>query len=110
MKKLTLALSITAAFFIAQAQPGNNSCTYSAIYSYTVEGGGPQDLERGIKCSDEAAVHEATAPISKTWFYRAQLYTLVFSDSVLKGKYGNAAFEALKAFQKLHEINDPKFK
>jgi tetratricopeptide (TPR) repeat protein len=73
-------------------------------------GGGPQDLERGIKCSDEAAVHEVTSLKSKTWFYRGELYTLVFIDTVLRKQYGSAAFEAIKAFKKLYELNDPKFK
>ena len=73
-------------------------------------GGGPEDLERGIKCADDAAANESTIGKSKTWFYRGQLYTLILQDKVLKPKYGTAAFEAIKAFKKLYDLNDPKFK
>lgn len=109
MKKLTLTLVTAALSIAAYAQDGNNICVWNAMSTYN-GGGGPEDLERGIKCSDEAAVHEATAPKSKTWFYRGQLYTLVFIDTVLRKQYGAAAFEGVKAFKKLYEINDPKFK
>ncbi|MFM2305775.1 MAG: hypothetical protein RLZZ367_444 [Bacteroidota bacterium] len=63
-----------------------------------------------MKCSDDASVHESTVNKSKTWFYRGQIYTLTFQDKSLKSKYPNAAFEAIKAFKKLYELNDPKFR
>lgn len=109
MKKLTLALLILATGVAVNAQDGNNICVWNAMQTYN-GGGGPEDLERGMKCSDEAAVHEATSIKSKTWFYRGQLYTLVFIDTTLKKQYGNAAFEAIKSFQKLYDLKDPKFK
>lgn len=109
MKKIALALSFTAAFAFTQAQDGNNICTWNAMNTYNT-GGGAEDLERGIKCTDEAAVNPSTAEKSKTWFYRGELYTLVFIDKTLKPKYGNASAEAIKAFKKLYELNDPKFK
>lgn len=67
-------------------------------------------MERGIKCSDEAIANESTSGVSKTWFYRGELYTQVLLDTVLNKKNENAAFEAINAFKKLDEINDPKFK
>ncbi len=108
MKQISIIIAM-AVFSIANAQDGNNICVWNAINTYNT-GGGPGDLERAIKCSDEAAVHEKTVTAWKTWYYRGQLYTLVFIDTVLKKSYGNAGFEAVKAFKKLYELNDPKFK
>lgn len=93
----------------AYAQDGNNICAWNAMNTFQ-SGGGPSDLEAGLKCSDDASVHESTINKSKTWFYRGQIYTLTFQDKSLKSKYPNAAFEAIKAFKKLYELNDPKFR
>jgi tetratricopeptide (TPR) repeat protein len=109
MKKLAVVLFLPFLSLIAYAQDGNNICVWNSMNTYNT-GGGPGDLERGIKCSDEAAINESTAPKSKTWFYRGELYTLIFIDTVLRQRYAAAPFEAIKAFKKLYEINDPKFK
>ena len=109
MKRIALAVILISAISYANAQNGNNICVFNAMSNYNT-GGGHDELERGIKCSDEAAVNEATMGDKKTWFYRGELYTLVFIDTVLNKKYGSAAFEAVKAFKKLYDMNDPKFK
>ena len=109
MNKLTLTIALGLTLAIANAQDGNNICTWNAMNTYN-SGGGPDDLEHGIKCTDEAAVNDATSAKSKTWFYRGQLYTLISQDKILKPKYGTAPFEAIKAFKKLYDLNDPKFK
>ena len=109
MKKLSIAIVLVAAFITGFAQNGNNICVFNAMSNYN-GGGGPDELERGIKCSDEAATNESTINDKKTWFYRGELYTDVFLDTVLKKKYGTAAFEAVRAFKKLYDLNDPKFK
>lgn len=109
MKKLTLAAIFVLAISLGFAQNGNNICVFNAMSNYN-SGGGPDELERGIKCSDEAATNESTINDKKTWFYRGELYTNVFLDTVLKKKYGTASFEAIKAFKKLYDLNDPKFK
>lgn len=109
MKKTTLILLVAFIALAANAQDGNNICAWNSMNTYN-SGGGPEDLEAGIKCTDEAAVNDATSGKSKTWFYRGQLYTLVLQDKVLGPKYGTAAFEAIKAFKKLYDLNDPKFK
>ncbi|MBS1611997.1 MAG: hypothetical protein JST49_04195 [Bacteroidetes bacterium] len=109
MKKVFLTLAAISALYYGQAQDGNNICVWNAMNTYNT-GGGAEELERAIKCADEAAVHEVTAPKAKTWFYRAQLYTLIFQNKDLKKKYGNAGLEAVKAFKKLYDINDPKFR
>ena len=109
MKKLTLITLFAAAATFGYAQDGNNICTWNAMNTYN-SGGGPDDLEQGIKCTDEAAANESTINKSKTWFYRGQLYTLIAQDKVLNLKYGTAALEAVMAFKKLYEIGDPKFK
>ncbi len=109
MKKQILILITVAFVSTAIAQDGNNICVWNAMNTYNT-GGGPADLESAIKCSDEASVNASTMEKSKTWFYRGQLYTLIFIDKTLKPKYGNAAAEAVKAFKKLYDLKDPKFK
>jgi len=110
MKKIALAVVLLAAINIVRAQNGNNICVWNAIRSYTQEGGSRTELESAMKCSDEATANESTAGISKTWYYRGQLYRLIVQDSVLNKKYPAATLEGIKAFKKLNEINDPKFK
>jgi len=109
MRKIISIVVLMAFIAGASAQDGNNICVWNAMQNYN-GGGGADDLERGIKCSDEAAANESTIGKWKTWFYRGQLYTLVSTDKTLKTKYPTAAFEAIKAFKKLYDINDPKFK
>lgn len=109
MKKTLVVLTLVMATGILFAQDGNNICVWNAMNTYNT-GGGPEDLERAIKCADEAAVNPSTSEKSKTWFYRGQLYTLIFIDKTLKPKYGNAPVEAVKAFKRLYELKDPKFK
>lgn len=109
MKKLFLALLSSAMITGAYAQDGNNICVWNAINTYNT-GGGARELERGIKCADEASVHESTANKSKTWFYRGQLFALIAMDKELKPKYANAGLDAAVAFKRLNEINDPKFR
>lgn len=109
MKKITFMAFLAVVGTQLFAQDGNNICVWNSMNTYQ-NGGGPSDLEAGLKCSDLAAVHETTAPKSKTWFYRGQIYTLVFQDKTMKVSNGTAAFEAIKAFKKLYELNDPKFK
>ena len=110
MKRILLATLISATVVsTGYTQNSNNICVYNHMDNYN-KGGGPDDLEGGMKCSDEAATNETTVNVSKTWFYRGELYTLIFSDSTLRKKYGTSAFEAVKAFKKLQEINDSKFR
>lgn len=109
MKQVITALFLFAAIAAAQAQDGNNICVWNGIQNYNQQAG-PEELERAMKCSDEAIVNESTSGKWKTWFYRGQAYTLVFMDKVLKPKYGSSSMEATKAWKKLYEINDPKFK
>ncbi len=109
MKRIVTLIMAIAALQIASAQDGNNICVWNALNTYD-NGGGPADLEGGMKCADLAAAHEATVGKSKTWFYRGKLYTKVFQDKTLKAAYGNAPFEAIAAFKRLYELNDPKFK
>ncbi len=109
MKKITLTLAALGMLVFGKAQDGNNNCVYSALSIYN-EGGGPKDLEDAIKCSDEASANDVTAVKGKTWVYRGELYTLIYRNETLKGKYPNAGLEAVKAFKKAYDLNDPKFK
>ena len=109
MKKIAVAVILLTAISIGYAQEGNNICVWNALKTRD-EGGGTDELEKATKCSDDAIANDATSGKSKTWFYRGQLYRTIFQDTVLKRKYGNAPFEAIKAFKKLYDLADPKFK
>src|ERR1700749_3113343 len=104
MKKLALAFVLLSALSIAHAQNGNNICVFNAL-----DRGGHDDLESAIKCSDEAVVNESTANSSKTYYYRGKLFTAILRDTVVKKKHPEASLEAIKAFKKLYDLNDPKF-
>lgn len=109
MKRIVTIITAIVALQMANAQDGNNICVWNSINTFT-NGGGPSDLEAGIKCADLAAVNENTINKSKTWYYRGQLYTYVSQEKTLKNTYPNSVFEAIQAFKKLYELNDPKFK
>ncbi len=109
MKKLVTIITAIIALQMANAQDGNNICVWNAMNTYN-SGGGPADLEGGIKCADLAAVHESTINKSKTWHYRGKLFTFIFLDSVARAKTPNSGMEAANAFKKLNELNDPKFR
>ena len=103
MKKVFLLICLAVSITAIQAQDGNNICVSNALQYYMTQGGDFNELERAMKCSDEAIVHEKTSLLSKTFYYRAQLYTLISTDKTLAPKYPFAAFEASKAFVKLKD-------
>lgn len=109
MKKFALILSISASSVLGFAQSGNNICVSNSL-QYYADGGGAEELERGKKCSDEAILNPETQAVSKTWWYRMQLYTNIVTDKVAGPKYPDAVLEAMNCVKKLTEINDPKFK
>jgi hypothetical protein len=55
MKNLTITLVIALSGLALSAQDGNNICVWNAMNSYN-NGGGPSDLERGIKCSAHGSI------------------------------------------------------
>lgn len=109
MKSILSLFAALLLFGYTQAQEGNNICVWNAMNTYNT-GGGPEDLEGAIKCSDEAAANEVTSVKSKTWLYRGQLFTLIATDKVLKTKYPTALLEATKAFKKIYDLAEPKFR
>ena len=109
MKKIALAVVLLTAISTSKAQERNNICVWNAINTYT-EGGSHDDLERAVKCSDEAIANETTNTKYKVWLYRGELFTKLFQDTVTQKTNVTAALEAAKAFRKLYDIADPKFK
>ena len=96
MKKIALAVVLLTAISITYAQEGNNICVWNSTQNYQ-QGGGADELERAIKCSDEAMVNDATSGKYKVWLYRGELYRLIYRETVLNKKYGNAAFEGTES-------------
>lgn len=109
MKQIIVCLLMAVAFETAYSQEGNNICVWNAMNTYNT-GGGPEELEGAIKCADEAAANEVTSLKSKTWLYRGQLFSLISVDKVLKSKYPTAPLEGIKAFKKILDLADPKFR
>ena len=81
MKKIALAVVLLTAISTSKAQERNNICVWNAINTYT-EGGSHDDLERAVKCSDEAIANETTNTKYKVWLYRGELFTKLFQDTV----------------------------
>lgn len=110
MKKFIVVASL---FFFSlatvNAQSGKVLSCWNATNLYE-NGGGPEDLERGKQPIDEAILDPSTMNQGKTWWYRAKLYTLMLQDKTLAPKYADLTDGVVTSFQKLAELNDPKFK
>ncbi len=67
-----------------------------------------EQLDKAKETIDEAAMHEQTMNMDKTWYYRGLIYQSLY---IMKDKYGSLADgalkEALKSFNKVAEL-DPK--
>ena len=94
---------------VAFAQSGKVLSCWNATNLYE-NGGGPEDLERGKQPIDEAILDPSTMNQSKTWWYRAKLYSLMLQDKTLSPKYPDLMEGVVTSFKKLAEINDPKFR
>jgi tetratricopeptide (TPR) repeat protein len=109
MKKLLFA-SISAIIAVsASAQSGKVISAFNYLQAYNQKEGAA-NLEEGMKAIDVAVTDPSTGNATKTWWYRSQIYQNTASEATLKGKYPNASLEACKSFQKMAELNEPKFK
>ena len=109
MKKIIIssfALFLTISSF---AQNGKVISAYNYMDAF-IHGEGPINLEEAAKNIDIAVNDPATASSSKAWWYRAKIYQLISSESNTAPKFPTASLEAVKSYQKLKDINDPKFK
>lgn len=109
MKKLLIAsLSV---FFAAtsMAQSGKVISAFNAMTSYNNKEGASY-LDEAAKNIDIATQDESTSKATKTWWYRAEIYSYIASDPDIHGKYPKASLEAVKSFQKMQQLNEPKFK
>lgn len=109
MKKLSFALLGTAFSAISFSQSSNVTAAWNYMNYYN-NGDGVQNLEKAKTAIDEAAVNEKTSADPKTWFYRGQVYQLIFTDTTLRQQHDIAQAEAVKSYKKVFEMNDPKFK
>ncbi len=118
MKKLilgTFALFLTISSF---AQSGKVISAYNYLEEYNRPSetnsaktkGDPKNLEEAAKNIDIAIADPSTSGSSKAWWYRAKIYQTIGVEPTLATAYPKASLEAIKSYQKLKEINDPKFK
>jgi tetratricopeptide (TPR) repeat protein len=91
------------------SQSSNVTAAWNYMNYYN-NGDGAQNLEKAKEAIDAAALNEKTSIESKTWFYRGQVYQLIFSDSTLRAQHDMAHGEAVKSYKKVYDMNDPKFK
>ena len=109
MKKLFFA-SISVFFSVfGMAQNGKVISAYNYIQAYNGKEG-PSNLEEGAKAIDQAITDPTTSGSTKTWWYRSQIYQFISLEPSLLSKYPMASIESMKSFQKMQELNDPKFK
>lgn len=109
MKKLFFA-SISV-FFTASAvaQSGKVISAYNAMQSYNNKEGASY-LEEAAKNIDIAIQDETTSKATKTWWYRAEIYSYIAADEAIHTKYPKAALEAVRSFKMMQQLNEPKFK
>ena len=109
MKKIILAFSAATIMVGASAQKGKVTSANLNMQSY-IEGYGSSYVEKAKTDIDAAAENEESKIMGKTWFVKAKVYQAIANDSALSIKFSDAGFEALSAYKKMFEINDPKFK
>lgn len=109
MKKLSFLVVCAALSYSVFGQSSNVTAAWNYMNYYN-NGDGAQNLDKAKDAIDQAVLNEKTSIEAKTWWYRAQVYQLIFSDSTLKPQHDIAHAEALKSYKKVYEMNDPKFK
>lgn len=109
MKKLIFA-SISVFFAAsAMAQSGKVISAFNAMQSYNNKEGASY-LEEGAKNIDVAITDETTSKATKTWWYRAEIYSYIASDEAIHAKYPKASLEAVRSYKMMQQLNEPKFK
>ncbi len=109
MRLTVLSLCCSLAAVQMNAQSSNVTAAWNYMNYYN-NGDGVQNLEKAKEAIDQAALNEKTSADAKTWWYRGQVYQLIFSDSTLKAQHDMAHAEAVKSYKKVFDMNDPKFK
>jgi tetratricopeptide (TPR) repeat protein len=109
MKKLFF--STFTLFFAVSAfsQNGKVISAYNYMTAYN-SGDGKGNLTEAAKNIDAAVLDESTSGSNKAWWYRSEIYQFLSSDPSFAAQYPKASLEAVHSFQKMIEINDPKFK
>ncbi|MBS1618821.1 MAG: hypothetical protein JST76_09900, partial [Bacteroidetes bacterium] len=98
MKKLIFA-SISVFFAAsAMAQSGKVISAFNAMQSYNNKEGASY-LEEGAKNIDVAITDETTSKATKTWWYRAEIYSYIASDEAIHAKYPKASLEAVRSYK-----------
>lgn len=109
MKKLIFGTFVTFLTISCFAQNGKVISAYNYMDAF-IHGEGPSNLIEAAKNIDIAVNDPATSSSSKAWWYRAKIYQLISSEASTAPKYPTASLESVKSYQKLKELNDPKFK
>ena len=109
MKKLFFVSFYSLLAISVFAQKGKVTSASLYIESYK-NGEGAVNLDEALKNIDPATKDETTSSMGKTWWVRAQMYQFMAMDTTFRVKQPTAIFEAMKSYQKLIELNDPKFK
>jgi tetratricopeptide (TPR) repeat protein len=107
-KSILIGLLLGASFSIF-AQEGKLVSAWNALESFK-KGDGAYNLESALPYINEAIEHESTKGSTKAWWYRSQIYQFISTEPEVKDKHPDAAFEAIRSFQKMKEIDNPKFK
>jgi tetratricopeptide (TPR) repeat protein len=109
MKKLIIASLSVVLAVSASAQSGKVISAYNAMSSYEGHEGATY-LEDAAKNIDLASQDETTSKQTKTWWYRAKIYSYISAEPATTTKYPKASLEAVLSFQKMQALNEPKFK
>ena len=109
MKKLFLGSFAIVLTMSSYAQSGKVISAYNYLQSY-LNKEGASNLVEAAKNIDIAAGDPSTSESTKTWWYRSQVYQSIANERTLADQYPKASLEAMRSFEKMRDLNDPKFK
>jgi tetratricopeptide (TPR) repeat protein len=102
MKKLfitAIAISLSTSYAFSQ------KAKVQTAYNFWKE---PyQQYDKAKAAIDEAAVHEQTIGMAKTWYYRGLIYSALYNDPKYGSLCDNCLLTAYESFKKANEL-DPK--
>ena len=103
MNRLRLLLLLIATFSVTTKKLYAQKSAIQTAYNYLRY----DDLDKAKEAIDQAASNESTVSMSKTWFYRGQIYHAIFESTKdqFKSMKRGSLDEAYKSYVKTLELD-----
>ena len=109
MRKILFLMVCALGFTFLQAQNSKVTSAKMNMDSY-LRDQNSDDLLKAKELIDEAVVNDETSGKAKSWYYKGRIYQLLAVDSNLSKTDPAFLIQALDAYQKVSDLNDPKFR